>query len=74
MGCTNSKVKQGITALNLDGIDIDSESTRSVTEFPFYDTRLKQIDYQAIIEKGENWTDDTFPANTRALLDPYMMK
>ena len=38
-----------------------------VDEFPYKKNRLKPIDYASIIQKGEPWTDPTFPPGPQIL-------
>ena len=74
MGCFNSKVKAEPVEISLAGVDLMKQETRPVSEFPFYQTRLKEVDYRAIIAQGENWTDEAFPTEKSSLLDASMMR
>lgn len=48
--------------------------TRQVREFPFYSTRLKDIDWQSILSAGQPWTDPLFKPQTNSLLDDSMSR
>ena len=87
MGCTSGKPKAGgmvsyskfklirsVQKISLDDFDISRPSERQVKEFPFYSTRLKEIDYQSIIADGNDWVDPHFPPNTNAIIDDDMMR
>ena len=74
MGCINSKVKILPVEIILTSFDLDTQESRPVKEFPFYSQRLKAVDYQAIIAKGDNWTDPTFPPEKSSILDATMMR
>ena len=47
---------------------------RKVREFPFYSTRLQEINYQAIIAEGREWTDNTFRPITSSIIDETMSR
>ncbi len=61
-------------ASNLDGVDLNKLSERPVTEYPFYSTRLKQIDWKAAIETKTLFYDPYFHADTSSILDTTMMR
>ena len=43
-------------------MDWDAPCNRTVKEFPMYAERLKDIDYQGIIDSGiDDWKDENFP-------------
>jgi len=42
-------VKQSV---DISGFDVTREANRPIKEFPFYETRLKEIDWQAAIASG----------------------
>ena len=52
--------------------DLNNESTRKVSEFPYSNTRLKPIDYKSIITQNELWTDTYFRPELTSILDPAM--
>ena len=54
--------------------DNHGDPERQVTEFPYCANRLKDIDYQSIIAKGEPWTDPTFKPDQTTILDATMMR
>lgn len=64
MGCAGSTGNFGpITKLDLNDLE-ERDSDLDIldeNEFPYMSGRLKEIDWQAIIEKGEPWEDPTFP-------------
>ena len=70
MGCTASSGDFGpITRLGLMELD-ERESDEEVleeNEFPYMSSRLKEIPWQEIIERGEPWTDPTFPPGPECL-------
>ena len=41
-------------------------------DYKFAQERLRSIDYNEIIEKGEPWEDPTFPADQTSILDKSM--
>jgi hypothetical protein len=41
-------------------MELEKDPERPVSEFPYNLGRLKDIDYQVIIDKGEAWTDANF--------------
>ena len=49
-------------------------SNRQVQDFDFYSTRLAPIDYQAVIDAGEDWKDPHFPPDSSSIVDEHMMK
>ena len=49
-------------------------STRQVKDFDFYSTRLAPIDYEAIIEAGEDWKDPNYPPEASSIVDQHMVK
>ena len=51
------------------GFDFSKKSHRTVQDFDFYSTRLAPIDYQAIIDAGEDWKDPHFPADDSSIVD-----
>lgn len=78
MGCSSSAdASDSISApgcANLVGLDLDKPSQRPVQDFDFYASRLKPIDYQAIIDAGEDWKDPNFPPESSSIVDQHMMK
>lgn len=56
----------------IEDCDLDTPAHREVTEYPFYETRLKSIDYKAALEKDELFCDPEFPADLSSILDPNM--
>ena len=52
----------------------DEDPERPVNDFPYLATRLKDIDYKSIIEKGEPWTDPNFKPESASILDATMMR
>ena len=74
MGCSSSmymgqrvRVKRRLekTVVQIGGeseMDWDAPCNRTVKEFPMYAERLKDIDYQGIIDSGiDDWKDENFP-------------
>ena len=53
---------------------MNEEATRRIIEYPFYADRLRPIDWQAIVEAGEDWVDETFPPQASSILDSSMMR
>ena len=47
---------------------------RPIVEYPFYHTRLREIDYKTIIAKGEQWSDPYFKADRSSLYDNQLPK
>ena len=45
----------------------DDKDILKHNEFPYMHGRLKEIDYQAIIDKGEEWKDPYFPHGKHSL-------
>ena len=70
MGCAGSTGNFGpITKLDLNELE-ERDSDLDIldeNEFPYMSGRLKEIDWQAIIEKGEPWEDETFPRGPECL-------
>ena len=70
MGCAGSTGNFGpITKLDLNELD-ERDSDLDIldeNEFPYMSGRLKEIDWQAIVEKGEPWEDETFPRGPECL-------
>ena len=79
MGCSSSdgidgtrsfRNKLGKTVVEIETpIDWDAPCTREVQEFPMYAGRLKEIDWEQIIEMGQDWKDETFPLTQASILD-----
>mmetsp|Transcript_10532 Transcript_10532/g.17670 ORF Transcript_10532/g.17670 Transcript_10532/m.17670 type:complete len:92 (-) Transcript_10532:76-351(-) len=44
-----------------------AESEDMIEPFPYKRTRLRDVNYQKIIEVGEPWNDPTFPHGPQAL-------
>ena len=53
---------------------MNREATRPIKDFPFYATRLQQIDWQAAIAAGEDWHDPNFPAQENSIVDEDMTR
>ena len=53
---------------------MDKDAERPIKEFDFYSTRLQPIDYQAVIDAGEDWKDPNFPPESHSIVDEHMMK
>ena len=53
---------------------MNREATRLIKDFPFYATRLQQIDWQAAIAAGEDWHDPNFPAQENSIVDEDMTR
>ena len=68
MGCSSSSGPSDVK-VDLTDFDLNKAVTRQVKDFPFYQTRLRPIDYEAIIAAGQEWTDETFPASQSSLLE-----
>lgn len=47
---------------------------REVEDFPFYQTRLKEIDYETIIAEGREWSDPTFRPALSSIIDENMSR
>ena len=67
MGCSSSQDARGPsrrgkgkTAVDITDFDMTKECDRSIKEFPFYSTRLQEIDWQRVVAKGEDWKDPHF--------------
>ena len=43
---------------------------REVKEFPFYATRLQEIDWRSIVAAGQPWTDPHFKPELSSIIDP----
>lgn len=83
MGCTNTKAKQPVIVSrllinlqisNLLNVDLITISERPVTEYPFYNGRLKQIDWKQIVESNQLFYDPYWPADISCILDESMMR
>jgi len=62
------------TVVDISGLDLNRECDRPIKEFPEYSTRLREIDYEAVIAEGVDWKDPNFKANVNALVDENMMR
>ena len=46
-------------------------STRPVKDFDFYASRMKEVDWQPILDAGEDWKDPHFPPDTSSIVEPH---
>ena len=53
----------------MSNFDFERISNREVHDFDFYNTRLATVDYQAIIDAGEDWKDPNFPPDSTSIVD-----
>ena len=53
---------------------MDKEVTRQVKEFPFYSTRLQEIDWQSVIAAGVDWKDPHFRTHVSSIVDESMVR
>jgi hypothetical protein len=60
--CYDGIASRPITPISLQGVDLNKPSARQVKEFPFYHTRLSQLDYEEIIKNEAPFEDPHFPA------------
>ena len=75
MGCGSSSDAGETNKLGeipLGSFNYNKEADRPVKEFDFYSTRLQEIDYQAVIDAGEDWIDPNFPPETSSIVDEHM--
>jgi hypothetical protein len=56
----------------LYGVNLDCEANKVVKEYPFYQTRLKTIDWKAIEAAGKPFCDPFFKADVSSILDPTL--
>lgn len=61
-----------MSAINSNTSDVNTE--RPINEFPFFKTRLVDIDYKAIIAGKSPWKDPYFKSDISTILDPMMMR
>jgi hypothetical protein len=62
------------SGFNGENPQVDVNVERPIHEYPFMETRLKDIDYKAIIAEGKPWKDPYFKADSSTILDPTMMR
>lgn len=52
----------------------DQPIDREVSEFPYSDNRLKDIDYKSIIASQKEWVDPYFKPDINAIYDETMVR
>ena len=73
MGCNASNVSSPkCPIVSIEGVDLDSKSTRKVGDSPLDSIRMRPVDWRAIIKQGKLWEDPNFPADVSSLIDPKM--
>lgn len=60
--------------IDITDFDTSKKAERPVRDFPFYDTRLKEIDWKAIVASGEQFNDPYFKPTASSLVDETMMR
>jgi len=60
--------------MTLDNVNLQAESERPINEFPFFEERLKPIDYKAIIEAKHPFSDPHWLAEESSIMDDFMMR
>lgn len=53
---------------------VTKDPERPVTDFPYTQNRLKEIDYKSIVEANVPWTDPNFRPEISSILDNTMMR
>lgn len=55
--------------VELAGVDLNKTSSKQVTEYPFYETRLKEIDWRTIEKSDEPFEDPYFKAELSSIFE-----
>ena len=64
MGCTTSNFSSPkCPIVSIEGVDLDSRSTRKIDNSPLDAARLKPADWRVIQKQGKPWEDPNFPAD-----------
>lgn len=68
------KNPKGAAAAGKPEEDLEKPQAPAIEEFPYMSTRLRRIDWQAVIDKGKQWEDPYFKAGKDLILDPMMRR
>ena len=60
--------------VDLTGFDMSKPVNRQVKDFPFYATRLQEINWQDILASNQEWTDPHFKPQTSSIIDESMTR
>mmetsp|Transcript_40684 Transcript_40684/g.53369 ORF Transcript_40684/g.53369 Transcript_40684/m.53369 type:complete len:170 (-) Transcript_40684:1210-1719(-) len=78
MGCMSSNAGGGIrnkdAVVDITNFDMTKPAERTVKDFPFYSTRLAEIDWQSIVAAGMPWSDPNFKPIVSSIIDESMAR
>lgn len=72
MGCIDSSQMRPDEPIDVTDMDFTIPATRKVEDYPFYNKRLREIDWRAEAAKNTYFCDPYWPADRRCILDETM--